>query len=297
VSTSTPEQILRRVDWEIVRRLDGMLQGDYRSLLYGFGVDFADLREYQPGDDVRYIDWNVTARLGEAYIRQYVEDREITAWFLVDLSPSLEFGTAARTKREMVIDFVATFARLLTRHGNRVGAMILVSGLERVIPVRTGRLQVLRLIHELVGQPLVHTTVMTDLNAMLRAAQGSIHRRSLLMIASDFISSPGWESQLKVMNRWHDVVAVRVSDPRERELPDVGGLVVEDSETGAQLFVDTHDPVFRKRYRAAAESREEALRTAFNRAGVDALWLSTDEDLVKAFVRFAALRGKRRRAA
>jgi uncharacterized protein (DUF58 family) len=297
VSTSTPEQILRRVDWEIVRRLDGMLQGDYRSLLYGFGVDFADLREYQPGDDVRYIDWNVTARLGEAYIRQYVEDREITAWFLVDLSPSLEFGTAARTKREMVIDFVATFARLLTRHGNRVGAMILVSGLERVIPVRTGRLQVLRLIHELVGQPLVHTTVMTDLNAMLRAAQGSIHRRSLLMIASDFISSPGWESQLKVMNRWHDVVAVRVSDPRERELPDVGGLVVEDSETGAQLFVDTHDPVFRKRYRAAAESREEALRTAFNRAGVDALWLSTDEDLVKAFVRFAAMRGKRRRVA
>jgi uncharacterized protein (DUF58 family) len=117
------------------------------------------------------------------------------------------------------------------------------------------------------------------------------------MIASDFISSPGWESQLRVMNRRHDVVAVRVSDPRERELPDVGGLVVEDSETGAQLYVDTHDPIFRKRYRASAESREEALRTAFNRAGVDALWLSTDEDLVKAFVRFAALRGNRRRVA
>ena len=297
MSVSTPEQILRRVDWEIVRRLDGMLQGDYRSLLYGYGVDFADLREYQPGDDVRYIDWNVTARLGDAYIRQYVEDREITAWFLVDLSPSLEFGSAARTKREMLIDFVATFARLLTRHGNRVGAMIMVSGIERVIPVRTGRLQVLRLIHELTEQPRVGTTVMTDLGTLLRAAQGSFHRRSLVMIASDFISSPGWETQLKVMNRRHDVVAVRISDPGEREIPDVGGMVVEDSETGVQMYVDTHDPVFRRRFRAAAENREQGLRSAFNRAGVDALWLSADEDPVRAFVRFAALRGKRRRAA
>ena len=124
-TASTPERILQRLDWQVIRRLDGLLQGDYRSLFYGYGVDFADLREYQPEDDVRYIDWNVTARMNSPYVRKYVEDREITAWFLLDLSPSMDFGTVQgmNLKRTMMIDFVATMARLLTRHGNRVGAM------------------------------------------------------------------------------------------------------------------------------------------------------------------------------
>lgn len=292
---STPERVLRRVDWEVIRRLDGFLQGDYRSLLYGFGVDFADLREYQPGDDVRYIDWNVTARLGEAYIRQYVEDREITAWFLLDLSPSLEFGTVSRSKRAALVDVVATFSRLLTRHGNRVGAMVLVDGVERVIPARMGRQHVLRIINELLQDPRRRTTSLTDLGGLLRAAQRWIRRRSLIVVASDFISSPGWESQLTVLNRRHEILAVRVSDPRESELPDVGGLMLEDSETGQQMYVDTHDAAFRRRYREAAEQRVGAARAAFRSAGVDALWLSTEEDLVRAFVRLAALRSKRRR--
>src|ERR1041384_4583296 len=123
--TQTPEKVLVRLDWQVIRRLDGLLQGDYRSLFYGYGVDFADLREYQPEDDIRYIDWNVTARMDSPYVRQYVEDREITAWFLLDLSPSVDFGTVPNQnlKRTMLIEFVATLARLLTRHGNRVGAM------------------------------------------------------------------------------------------------------------------------------------------------------------------------------
>jgi len=297
VIASTPERVLRRVDWEVIRRLDGLLQGDYRSLLYGFGVDLADLREYQPGDDVRYIDWNVTARLGDAYIRQYIEDREITAWFLVDLSPSLEFGTVRRNKRAALIDVVATFSRLLTRHGNRVGAMVLVSGIERVIPARTGRQHVLRIINELMREPSRTTSSLTDLGGLLRAAQRWISRRSLIVVASDFISSPGWESQLKVLNRRHEVIAVRVGDPRETDLPDVGGLVLEDSETGSQLYVDTHDTAFRARYREAAAHRAEGTRAAFRSAGVDALWLSTQDDLVRAFVRFASLRSRKRRAA
>src|SRR4026208_2043268 len=122
-SAATPERILLRLDWNVIRRLDGLLQGDYRSLFYGFGVDFADLREYQPEDDIRYIDWNVTARMNTPYVRQYTEDREITARFLLDLSPSVAFGTLPSLKRTVLIDFVTTFARLLTRHGNRVGAM------------------------------------------------------------------------------------------------------------------------------------------------------------------------------
>ena len=131
---STPERILQRLDWQVIRRLDGILQGDYRSLFYGFGLDLADLREYQPGDDIRYIDWNVTARLDTPYVRQYIEDREITAWFLLDLSPSVDFGTVNSLKRDCLIDFVTVLARLLTRHGNRVGAILYDSQVERVIP-------------------------------------------------------------------------------------------------------------------------------------------------------------------
>ena len=123
-SAPTPERVLLRLDWQVIRRLDGLLQGDYRTLFYGFGVDFADLREYQPEDDIRYIDWNVTARMNTPYVRQYSEDRELTAWFLLDLSPSVDFGSLEHQKRNMVVDFVAVLARLLTRHGNRVGAMM-----------------------------------------------------------------------------------------------------------------------------------------------------------------------------
>ena len=124
ISEATPERILLRLDWNVIRRLDGLLQGDYRTLFYGFGVDFADLREYQPEDDIRYIDWNVTARMDTPYVRQYLEDREVTAWFLLDLSPSVDFGTVQNQKRTMLIEFVTVLARLLTRHGNRVGAMM-----------------------------------------------------------------------------------------------------------------------------------------------------------------------------
>src|SRR5512143_2882177 len=144
--TQTPERILQRLDWQVIRRLDGLLQGDYRSLFYGYGVDFADLREYQPEDDIRYIDWNVTARMNTPYVRQYMEDREVTAWFLLDLSPSMDFGTVQTLKRGLLIDFVPVLARLLTRHGNRVGAILYTDHVEGVIPPRGGKLQVLRLI-------------------------------------------------------------------------------------------------------------------------------------------------------
>src|SRR5512138_2846416 len=154
-SAQTPERVLLRLDWNVIRRLDGLLQGDYRSLFYGFGVDFADLREYQPEDDIRYIDWNVTARMDTPYVRQYHEDREITAWFLLDLSPSVDFGTVqdSTLKRTVLVDFVTTLARLLTRHGNRVGAIFYGSHVSRGIPARGGKLQVLRLVNDLLKQP------------------------------------------------------------------------------------------------------------------------------------------------
>ena len=293
-SAATPERILQRLDWQVVRRLDGLLQGDYRSLFYGYGVDFADLREYQPEDDIRYIDWNVTARMDSPYIRQYVEDREISAWFLLDLSPSVDFGAIDNQKRTMLIDFVATMARVLTRHGNRIGAMFYGKGIDLTIPARGGRMQVLRLINDLLKQPHLSRAPFTDLTPLLRGGLNAIKRRSLVFVISDFICEPGWERPLKLLNQRHEVLVVRLWDKNEVELPDIGTVIIEDAETGEQMYVDTHDKGFRRRFQEAAARRETDMTEAFKRSGVDALSLSTDEDLVRAIVRFAKLRQQRR---
>ncbi len=274
----------------MIRRLDGILQGDYRSLFFSFGLDLADLREYQPGDDIRTIDWNVTARLATPYVRQYIEDRDITAWFLLDLSPSVDFGTVNSLKRDCLIDFVTVLARLLTRHGNRVGAMLYDSHVERIIPARGGRLHVLRLINDLLKQPHLSRAPMTDLKVLLEAAFGSIRRRSLIFVVSDFISTQGWERPLGLLSQRHEVLAIRLWDPRETELPDIGLVVMEDAETGEQLYVDTHDRKFRLRFHEEAQRRHANLDSAFRHAGIDALSLSTEDDLVRAIVSFAAQR-------
>jgi uncharacterized protein (DUF58 family) len=294
-TVSTPERILQRLDWQVIRRLDGLLQGDYRTLFYGYGVDFADLREYQPEDDIRYIDWNVTARMNTPYVRQYVEDREITAWFLLDLSPSIDFGTVQSLKRNVLIDFVTTLARLLTRHGNRVGAIFYDSHVEKMIPARGGRIQVLRLTNDLLKQPQLPRAPFTNLNPLLEGGLYSFRKRSLVFVISDFICVPGWERTLNLLNRRHEVLTVRLWDPREIELPDMGMVVMEDAETGEQMFVDTHNRKFRQRFEDAARLREVELAQAFKRAGVDALALSTEDDLVQAIVRFASLRQRQRK--
>lgn len=297
ISTSapTPERILHRLDWQVIRRLDGYLQGDYRSLFYGSGVDFADLREYQPEDDIRYIDWNVSARMNTPYVRKYVEDREVIAWFLLDLSPSVDFGKLDNQKRNVLIDFVATLARILTRHGNRVGAMMYGSRVQHTVPARGGRNQVLRIINDLLRQPRQKQGSITDLAPLFNSGLNAIKKRSLVFVISDFISAPGWEKSLNLLSQRHEVIVIRLWDPREMEIPDIGTIVMEDAETGEQLYVDTHDKKFRQRFQAVAAQREKTLTETFKRAGVDALPLSTEEDLIRAIVRFATIRRQHRK--
>jgi uncharacterized protein (DUF58 family) len=292
----TPERILQRLDWRVVRRLDGLLQGDYRTLFYGTGIDFADLREYQAQDDIRHIDWNVTARMNSPYVRQYVEDRDITAWFLLDLSPSMGFGAFERSKELVSTEFVATMARLLTRNGNRVGAILYNNRIERTIPPRGGRIQVLRLIRELLRESKPPAGTTTDLKVLLNAGLNTLKRRSILFLLSDFFSEPGWERPLALLNQRHELIAIRLTDPREIELPDAGLIVVEDVETGEQLTVDTSDPEFRRRLQQVTAGHETALQEKLKRAGVDLFTVSTEEDLVRAIIRLAALRKRRRRA-
>ena len=290
-----PQQVLHRLEWQVLRRLDGMLQGDYRSLFMGGGLDFAELREYQPPDDIRHIDWNVTARMDAPYVRRFMEDREVTAWFLVDLSPSMSFGAVDRQKESVIVDVVGLLARLLTRNGNRVGAILYDNSLEVAIHPRGGRLQVLRLINDIQGQQSSQGGGMTDLEKLLVSAYNSIKRRSLVFVISDFICTPGWDKALDRLNRKHELMAVRVWDPKETELPDVGVIYVEDSETGVQMAVDTSDKGFRRRFHQAARQREENLKQVFKLAGVDELSLSTEEDILLSILRFASLRAQARR--
>lgn len=289
------ESILRRIDWHVVRRLDGMLQGDYRSLFTGQGYDLAEVREYQPEDDVRYMDWNVTARMDTPYIRQYVEDREISAWLLLDVSPSVDFGTANVRKSDLVVDFAAVMARLLTRHGNKVGAMFFSSSVDEVVTPRGGQMQAMRIVHQMVRPDQHNHAGVTDLRSILDRAGQTLKRRSLVFVVSDFIAADGWDAALSRLAQRHEVLAVWLHDPREAEIPAIGPLVLEDAETGQQVYVDTSDRGFQKRFKALVAERTGRLGRTFARHGVDVLQLSTDGDLARSIGRFALLRKEARR--
>jgi len=289
----SPEQILRRLEWTVLRRLDGLLHGDYRTIFRGFGLDLADLREYQYHDDVRHIDWNVTARLQTPYVREYHEDRELAAWFLVDLSNSVDFGSGQVRKRSVAVDFVALLARVLTRRGNRVGAVIYGNKIETVLPPRSGRRHVLHVMSRMLTPAPASASKPTDLRELLKGAHEMIKRRSLVFVVSDFISLPGWQDALARLAQRHEVIAIRLYDPLEMELPDLGMILMQDAETGEQLYVDTHDKRFRKRFAAVAAQRETELREALHNAGIDALEIATEDDLADAVMRFADLRKRR----
>jgi uncharacterized protein (DUF58 family) len=312
--TGPPDRLLRRLEWQVVRRLDGQLLGAYRTVFRGTGIDFADLRSYTPEDDVRHIDWNVTARLDEPYVRQYTEDRDLTAWLVLDQSASMRFGAAERGKDSVLTELAVCLARLFTHGGNRVGAILYDNRYQRVIPARTSRTHVLRLTHELTKPSRQRRLDLrsaqiqtkkprpvnpdpdrrtTDLDAMLRLVASTVRRRSLIFVISDFISDADWEPALTRLTHRHEVVAMRVVDPMELELPDLGLVLIEDAETGEQLLADTSDPLFRERLRAEVDARERAVADSMRRAGVTSHLISTDQDVGRALVDMVR-RSKRR---
>jgi uncharacterized protein (DUF58 family) len=293
---TAPVRLLRRLEWRLGRRLDGRLQGAYRTVWHGDGIDFTDLRAYVAEDDVRHIDWNVTARLDEPYVRQYTEDRELTAWLVVDRSASMRFG-GRQGKESVATELAVGLGRLVSQGGNRVGAILYDNGRHLVIPPRTGRDQVLRIAHELMREPeKAAKGQVTDLGGMFKlAATTTARRRSLVFVMSDFIGDPGWDRPLAMLTHRHEVVVIRVTDPAEVELPDVGLILVEDAETGEQLLVDTSDPLLRGRLADQVGAREAELAESMRRAGIDPHHVTTDQDLLAALVDMVRRSGRSRR--
>ena len=306
---TAPERLLARLEWRVVRRLDGRLAGGYRTAHRGTGTDLVGLREYTEGDDARHIDWNVTARLNEPQLRVFTEDRELTVWLVLDRSASMTVGGPERGKHDVLSELALVLARLFGRSGNRVGALLYDTGVVRIVPAGTGRRHALRIGAELarpagggpgvgqygVGQYSVgQYRGTTDLAAMLDAAAKLARRRALIVVISDFIGDGDWGRSLLRLTPRHEVVALRVTDAADDELPDAGLVVIEDAETGEQLVIDSGDPLLRARLRAGVEERDARLAAGMRRAGVPIHRIGTDADLATALIEVIASTQRRR---
>jgi uncharacterized protein (DUF58 family) len=296
---TAPERLLVRLEWRVLRRLDGRLAGGYRTAHRGTGTDLVGLREYTEGDDARHIDWNVTARLNEPQLRVFTEDRELTVWLVLDRSASMRVGAPGRGKNDVLSELALVLARLFGRSGNRVGALLYDTGLDhtaavRIVPPGTGRRHALRISAELARAPGVGTTGTTDLAAMLDAVAKLARRRALIVVISDFIGDGDWGRSLLRLVPRHEVVALRVIDAADDELPDVGLVVVEDAETGEQLVIDSSDPLLRARLRAGVDERDGRLAAGMSRAGVPIHRIGTDADLATALIEVVASTQRRR---
>lgn len=291
-------QVLRRLELAVLRRLEGRDTGDHTSYAYGPGSERAGARPYAPGDDARLVDWNLTARSGQVWVRQTEADRELETWAVVDRSASLDFGTAECEKRDVVLGAAAAFGMLTLRGGNRFGALMAGTDRLRQVPARRGRgafLAALAAVHDTPrqsGPPGQGAT----LSAALRRLPLVQPRRSQVVVVSDFLGDDGWASALGRVVRHHDVIAVHVTDPRELTLPAVGVLAVVDTESGRQRYVQSSSPVLRARYAAAAAERHRLIRARIDGSGAAYLHLSTDRDWLSDTVRFASQLRRARRA-
>ena len=274
------EQMLRRLDWPVLRPIAKRLGGDLPSKARGTGFDLAEIREYQPGDDVRMLDWSATARTGTPHVRQSYAERAVDAWLLVDMSPSIEWGTARRTKWSHAQETVAALAQVLGRHNSRVGALLFAERPLDVLPPAVGRHHLLRLMARLREAPRRVEPGRTDLGAALDFARTIIRRPSAIVIVSDLLVDDGWATSLGKLTARHEVVVVRVTDPREMELPDVGIVTLEDPETGEQLVVDTSDRRLCERFSEAARMQAARIDQQLTAHGVRRVVASTGADLL-----------------
>jgi uncharacterized protein (DUF58 family) len=286
--------LLRRLHWTVVKPLATRLNGDERSRLVGPGVEFAGVRDYQPGDDVRRIDWNLTARTNTPFVREAQAEGSLDVWLVVDVSGSVDWGTAECLKRNRAIELAAVAGQLLGGHGNRLGLVLFADKPVVVIPPAAGRAHLERVVGRVRLQPRSTARGATDLAGALTTINKLARRASLIVLTTDFLVADGWVSPLKLLAQRHEVVAARLADPRERQLPDIGTVTFEDPESGDQLTVDTGDARLRERFAQAAAAQAQRINTALLACGVDQVVLDTDAPMLQALAGFLDARRRRR---
>ena len=289
-----PEAILRALDITIGRRMNGLLSGDYRSRALGLGTELAQVREYQPGDDVRQIDWNVTARTTVPHVRVQVADRVLTTWLMLDISPSMGFGTADRRKYDVAEGVAIAVGQVATRHGNALGIMSFGDRNGRTIPPGQGRKGMLGLLTVLRDEPAREGQGATSLGNAIQTLNRLAGHSRLIVIVSDFRGPRDWADALVDLAGRHAVLAVEIRDPREQELPDVGELWLVDPETGRQLRVDTRSKRLRQRFEQAAADERAEVAALLSRAGAQHVVLSTKGDWLRTFAGFLSAKGAHR---
>jgi uncharacterized protein (DUF58 family) len=284
-----PDQLLRALDVTIGRRMQGLLAGDYRSALLGDGTELAQIRSYQPGDDVRHIDWNVTARTGEPHVRVHQAERVLVTWLVLDASPSMRFGTADRRKADVAEGVAIAVGYVATRRGNRLGIVTFGGSQPEAVPPHQGRAGLLGLLGVVRDEPEQNGKARvgaTSLGEAVRRADALARQRALVVIASDFRGPLDWRRPLLQLAGRHDVLAVEIRDPREQELPNTGELWLVDPETGRQLRVDTRSEKLRRRFAAAAADERRGLAKALSSLGIRHVVLSTSGDWLRQLALF-----------
>jgi uncharacterized protein (DUF58 family) len=284
--TESSAPLLRRLELLVQRRLDGLLQGNYLGLIPGPGSETGESRLYFPGDDVRRMDWAVTARTDTPYVRQTIADRELETWLVVDLSPSLDFGTARSEKRELVFAAITALTHLTARGGNRVGAIVTNGDSTYRIPALAGRTHARALVDRIAQTPKASAGRRGDLAAALEMVRRPPRRRGLVAVVSDFLGDADWERPLRGLGQRHQLLGVEIVDPRELELPDAGLVTFVDPESGEQLEVQTARADIRARYAEAAAAQRQQIATMLRHAGAEHLQLRTDRDWLEDVVRF-----------
>jgi uncharacterized protein (DUF58 family) len=285
-----PPEALRALQIEVGRRLQGLLAGDYRSSQYGDGSELAQLRPYQPGDDVRAIEWNVTARTGEPYVRVNLAERVLVTWLLLDTSPSMHFGTADRRKADVADGVALGIGHVATRRGNRLGVITFGDSKPTTLPPHQGRVGLLGLLEALQREPEEEGGGATSLGTAITRAAAIARQRGVVVVVSDFRGPLDWRKPLLRLMSRHDVLAVEIRDPREQQLPDVGDLWLVDPETGRQVRVDTRSSTLRQRFATAAEEERSGVARVLSALGVPHVVLSTSGDWLRPLAVFLGAR-------
>jgi uncharacterized protein (DUF58 family) len=293
--TPSTRLLLRRLRWSVLRPLAQRANGDERSRLSGPGVEFAQVREYQPGDDVRRIDWQLTARSDRPYVREAHDDRGLDIWLVVDVSPSIDWGTAQGSKRDLAVELSAVAGELLGHRGNRVGLILFAENVVGIVPPGAGHAHVERIVGRLRDEPRRPVSGPTDLTGVLTVLPRLVRRASMVVLVTDFLVPSGWAERLRSLARRHEVIGVRVQDPREMGIPDVGVVTFEDPETGAQLTVDTGNVRLRQRFREAAAAQSMQIDATLRSCGVEVVHLGTDGGLLLAMTSFLDARRRQSR--